>query len=198
MPISIAVGEEAIAAANAEEEVVEEPKPQASLELKIRKSMDGNLMITDHIDIDVIIMPGSNKVLVVAKEHLTEDVYDSQDRFFKYLGKKGLIDLSSVRSGNVYGSMEGKYIAETFNGADPVQTITFGIGKFMNEERPYFMYSSRMADEETDRVTEPDNTTSLGDVEHRVSKGSVPIDPTGGLYGNLRGTIGMFESTEKE
>ena len=143
-------------------------------------------------------MPGSNKVLVVAKEHLTEDVYDSQDRLFKYLGKKGLIDITSVRSGNVYGSMEGRYVAETFNGADPVQTITFGIGKFMDQERPYFMYSSRMADDETDRVTEPENTTSLGDVEHRASKGSVPIDPTGGLYGHLRGTIGMFESMENE
>jgi hypothetical protein len=198
MPISIAVGEEAIAAANAEEEVVEEPKPQASLELKIRKSMDGNLMITDHIDIDVIIMPGSSKVLVVAKDHLTEDVYDSQDRFFKYLGKKGLIDITSVRSGNVYGSMEGRYIAETFNGADPVQTITFGIGKFMNEERPYFMYSSRMADEETDRVTEPENTTSLGDVEHSANKGVIPKDPIGGLYGGNRSTIGMFESMENE
>lgn len=198
MPISIAVGEEAIAAAKAEEEVIEEPKPQASLELKIRKSMDGNLMITDHIDIDVIIMPGSNKVLVIAKDHLTEDVYDSQNRLFKYLGKKGLIDLSSVRSGNIYGSMEGKYIAETFNGADPVQTITFGIGKFMNEERPYFMYSSRMADEESERITEPEDTTSLGDVGHRANKGVIPKDPSGGLYSGYRGTIGMFEEMEKE
>lgn len=198
MPITIAVGEEAIAAARAEEEVIEEPKPQASLELKIRKSMDGNLMITDHIDIDVIIMPGSSKVLVIAKDHLTEDVYDSQNRLFKYLGKKGLIDLSSIRSGNVYGSMEGKYIAETFNGADPVQTITFGIGKFMDEERPYFMYSSRMADEETDRVTEPEDTTSLGTVQQKSHKGVVPRDPSGGIYqGNQGGVLGMFEGVEK-
>ena len=198
MPITIAVGEEAIAAAKAEEEVFEEPKPQASLELKIRKSMDGNLMITDHIDIDVIIMPGSNKVLVVAKDHLTEDVYDSQDRLFKYLGKKGLIDITSVRSGNVYGSMEGKYIAETFNGADPVQTITFGIGKFMDEERPYFMYSSRMADEETERVMEPDNTTGLGDIQQKSHKGVVPRDPSGGIYQGFKGTLGLFEEMEKE
>ena len=69
MAISIAVGDEAIAAAKAEEEVVEEPKPQASLELKIRKTMDGNIMIMDHIDIDVVIMPSKSKVLVVAKDN---------------------------------------------------------------------------------------------------------------------------------
>jgi len=198
MAISIAVGDEAIAAAKAEEEVVEEPKPQASLELKIRKTMDGNIMIMDHIDIDVVIMPSKSKVLVVAKDNLTEDVYDSQNRLFKFLSKKGLIDYSSVRGGNVYGSMECKYISETFNGADPVQTITFGIGKFMNEERPYFMYSSRIEDEETARVTDPEDTTSLGTVSHKSHKGVVPRDPSGGIYQGFTGTLGLFEETENK
>lgn len=198
MAISIAVGDEAIAAAKAEEEVVEEPKPQASLELKIRKTMDGNIMIMDHIDIDVVIMPSKSKVLVVAKDNLTEDVYDSQNRLFKFLSKKGLIDYSSVRGGNVYGSMECKYISEIFNGADPVQTITFGIGKFMDEERPYFMYSSKIDDEETSRVTDPENTTSLGDVSHSPLKGVAPVDPSGGVYQGFRGSLSLFEETENK
>ena len=82
MPITLAVGEEAIDAAKTEEE---EQKPQASLDLIVRKTADGNIMIMDHTDIDVIVMPAKNKVLVVAKDHLTEDVYDSQDRLFKFI-----------------------------------------------------------------------------------------------------------------
>mgnify|MGYP001278678435 CR=1 FL=1 len=190
MAITLAVGEEAIQAAKTQE--VEESKPQATLSLNVRKSADGNIMIMDHTDIDVIVMPGKNKVLAIAKDNFTDDVYDSQNRLFKYLGKKGVIDLSSIRSGNVYGSLEGSYIAETFNEADPIQTIVFGIGKFMEEEKPYFMYSSKMADEETNRVTDPDKATSLGDVDHEANKGNIPVDPRGGYY-----LYPMFEKVER-
>jgi len=61
MAITLAVGEEAIQAAKTQE--VEESKPQATLSLNVRKSADGNIMIMDHTDIDVIVMPGKNKVL---------------------------------------------------------------------------------------------------------------------------------------
>ena len=87
----MAVGDEAIEAAKTEQE---EQKPQASLDLIVRKTADGNIMIMDHTDIDVIVMPLSNKVLTIAKEALTDDVYDSQNRLFKYLSKKGLLDLT--------------------------------------------------------------------------------------------------------
>jgi len=192
MAITLAVGEEAIESAKSEQEAVEESKPQATLSLKIRKSMDGNIMIMDHTDIDVIVMPTTNKVLTIAKDNFTDDVYDSQNRLFKYLGKKGLVDMSSVRSGNVYGSIEGAYISETYNGADPIQTIVFGIGKFMEEERPYFVYSTKMDDEETERMTNPDKATSLGDVDHEANKGNIPVDPRGGYY-----LYPMFEELER-
>ena len=62
MAITLAVGAEAIETAKAEQGEVEESKPQATLSLNIRKSMDGNIMIMDHTDIDVIVMPVKNKV----------------------------------------------------------------------------------------------------------------------------------------
>ena len=186
MPITLAVGEEAIDAAKTEEE---EQKPQASLDLIVRKMADGNIMIMDHTDIDVIIMPQKNKVLTIAKEALTDDVYDSQNRLFKYLSKKGLIDLSSIRSGNIYGSLEAAYIAETFNGADPAETIVFGVGKFMEEEKPYFMYDAKLEDDETARLTSPEDTTSLGDVSHQVRKGVIPVNPQSTYYRNTSYTL---------
>jgi len=188
MPITMAVGDEAIAAAQTEEE---EQKPQASLDLIVRKTADGNIMIMDHTDIDVIVMPLLNKVLTVAKNILTDDVYDSQNRLFKYLGKKGLLDLASIKSGNIYGSLEAAYIAETFNGADPAETIVFGIGKFMEEEKPYFMYSAKMEDDEMDRLTAPEgeDATKLGEVPHGKQKGVIPVNPTSNYYRNTSYTF---------
>ena len=186
MPITLAVGEEAIDAAKTEEE---EQKPQASLDLIVRKTADGNIMIMDHTDIDVIVMPQKNKVLTIAKNALTDDVYDSQNRLFKYLSKKGLIDLSSIRSGNIYGSLEAAYIAETFNGADPAETIVFGVGKFMEEEKPYFMYNSKLEDDEMDRLTKPEDGTDLGEVPHAPRKGILPLNPHSNYYTNTSYTF---------
>ncbi len=186
MAITMAVGEEAIAAAQTEEE---EQKPQASLDLIVRKTADGNIMIMDHTDIDVIVMPTENKVLTIAKDILTDDVYDSQNRLFKYLSKKGLIDLSSIRSGNIYGSLEAAYMAETFNGADPAETIVFGVGKFMEEEKPYFMYDEKLEDDETDRLTSPEDATSLGEVPHGTQKGVLPVSPQSNYYRNTSRTF---------
>ena len=179
MAITMAVGDDAIAAAKAAEEQ-NEPEPQASLDLIARKSADGNIMIMDHTDIDVVILPQKNKVLALAKNHFTDDVYDSQDRLFKYLSKKGLVDLASIRSGNVYGSLEAAYIGETFNGADPIETIVYGVGKFMEEEKPYFAYNQKLEKDETQRISSPEDSTSLGQVPHEREKGTLPKDPHGG------------------
>jgi hypothetical protein len=156
-----------------EEEGKEEPKKvQTKMEINVRKASDGSLMIRDHTDIDIIIMPKKNKVLTLVKDHFTDDVYDSQNRLFKYLTKKGVIEFDSIRAGNVYGSMEAAYISEMFNGADPVQTVLFAIGKYIEQERPYFIYSKAMEEEEVERLTEPDNQTELGEVPHKAEKGA--------------------------
>ena len=182
MTITLAVVDEAIAAAKAEE-VAKEPEPQASLKLKARKSSEGNIMVLDHVDIDIIVMPEKNKVLAVTKENYTDDVYDSQNRLFQYLSRKGLIDLTSIKSGNVYGSLEASYVPEVFNGADAIETIVFGVGKFIEEEKPYFAYNQKIEDDETERTTSPEDSTTLGDVPHADVKGSIPVDPQGSYWG---------------
>ena len=60
-----------------------EPKPiERTFELKIRKSLDGNLMIFDHADIDIVIMPTQNKILTMPKETMTDAAYGAQNRLF--------------------------------------------------------------------------------------------------------------------
>jgi hypothetical protein len=163
----------------AEEVEAEEVKPQASLEMVARKSLDGNIMIMDHIDVDIIVMPEMKKILTLAKGALSEDVYDTQDRLFRYLSRKGVVDAGTVRSGNVYGSMEAAYVAESYNGSDPTQVVVFDIGKFIEEERAYFEFTERHEEELTDKLTEPTDSTDLGDVSHEPTKGSINPHGTG-------------------
>ena len=49
------------------------------------------------------------------------------------------------------------------------------IAKFIEEERPYFMYEKRYEEQEIDRLTDPDaeDSTELGDVPHDDNKGSI-------------------------
>lgn len=176
MPIVMKVGQkdDALEA----EQAAEVEKPQASMEMVARKTLDGNIMILDHIDVDIIVIPSSNKVLTIAKGSLSEDVYDTQDRLFRYLTKKGVVDPASVRSGNVYGSMEAAYVAESYNGSNSTEVVVFDIGKFIEEEKAYFEYDNRHEEEVTDMLTQPQDSTDLGDVKHQASKGSLKSNAT--------------------
>lgn len=177
MSIVMKVGSKEDAASSEEQQAPQ--KPQASIEMVARKTLDGNIMIMDHIDVDIIVIPTSNKVLTLAKGTLSEDVYDTQDRLFRYLTKKGVIDPASVRSGNVYGSMEAAYVAESYNGSDSTEVVVFDIGKFIEEEKAYFEYESKHEEEITDMFTQPNDSTELGKVAHQDKKGSINPNQTG-------------------
>ena len=69
----------------------EEPKaPPITMSLDIRKTMDGNLIISDHNDVDVVIMPQKKKIVAFPKEIQNYLVYYTQDRLFRYLRRRAL------------------------------------------------------------------------------------------------------------
>ena len=47
---------------------------QETISLNARKSLDGNLMIFDHKDIDIVLIPTKGKILSFAKEMFSEKV----------------------------------------------------------------------------------------------------------------------------
>ena len=153
---------------------IEEPKPQASMELIARRTLDGNLAIFDHLDIDIVVMPDKTKVVCFAKKEMNNSVYDVQKRLFEFLRKKGVIVPETVMGGNVYGSMEAKYPAES-EIADPTQAVIFSIGKFLDEERPYFMYDAAHKAAEEERLLEPsdEESTEFDPALHSPDKGVV-------------------------
>ena len=156
-------------------------KSVIDLELDIRKSLDGNYMIFDHKDIDIVIMPEKKKILTLPKELITDQVYGAQNRFFSFLKKKGVIDIATIQGGNVYGSMEANMLEA--DGA--IEYILLNVSKFIDEERPYFDFISSYDDMVDDYVTEPDreNSTELGDVKHASEKGVMRPDYMKDIYG---------------
>jgi len=154
----------------------EKPKQLFKITLKVRRTLDANLIVSDHPDIDIVIMPEKMKIIAFARENFDDNIYQAQDRLMKYLFKKGVISLDSICGGNVYGSLEAKIIK-------PVQEIPIDnlmlmiISKWIDSEKPSVVYQKAVDDTYTDRITEPEDkdSTELGDVPAAKEKGSVPI-----------------------
>ena len=150
-----------------------QPEPIAKIELDITRSVNGDYYISDHADIDIIIMQGKKKVLVIAKDIMSELVYGAQDRFFRFLTQKGLVSPDSVQGGSVYGSMEGQLMdSEDLN---VINMTILNTSKWIDEERPYFEFAEKFGELTVDRFTDPDEeaSTELGEVPHEETKGAL-------------------------
>jgi hypothetical protein len=164
MPVSIKIGKPA---------APPEEKPVVTVNLNIRKTLDGDLMIFDHADIDIIIMKEKQKVVAFAKDVMSEVVYGAQNRLFKFLMKKGMIRVDSVVGGSIYGSLQADLLpSQDWNN---IRLAIVNIEKFIDEERPYFEFVEDVEEMQTDRLTDPDaeDSTELGEVPHEETKGTM-------------------------
>jgi len=178
MSISIKVG------APAEEAVEEKTAISGVARLKAKKTLTGDIMIVDHIDIDIVVMPNESKVVTFAKGSLSDVIYDTQDRLFKFLVRKGIVLPESIRSGHVYGSLEAK-VPEKSDYADVTQVTIYNIAKFLEEERDYLSVLKDVEEMDDERITDPDeyDSTELGEVPHEQNKGSIRPGYPGYYYG---------------
>lgn len=187
-PITVRIGSKEDGAAPPALPQTPPPKPkiQKKMSLNIRKSLDGNLMILDHDDLDIVVMPAKSKIVAFPKDGITDSTYPAQDRFFYFLVKKGIIDSYSVHGGNVYGSMEGRMVTSYDGTVDPLEMAVFLIGNFVEEEAPFYSLFKRQEKQLTKDLTNPDDedSTELGEVPHEEKKGSL-------RPGYIRGPYGM-------
>jgi len=158
------------------------PDPIAEVELQIRRTVNGDYFISDHADIDIIIMKSKNKVLAIAKDIMSEMVYGAQDRLFSFLIKKGLVSPDSVQGGSVYGSMEGQLLQS--DELNVINMTILNISKYIDEERPYFEFAEKFDEMETEYFTEPEeeDSTELGEVPQEPEKGTIRPGYTYGPY----------------
>ena len=168
MALTVKIGDAAIEASE------ETPKaPPVKISLKIRKTVAGNLLISDHPDIDIVIIPKDSKVMAFPKEKISDKVYDIQDRFFKFLGLKGAIVLDTIQGGNVYGTLAARYPES--QEASALETVLYVVSKFIEEESQYFNLDDELEREFEESLTDPDeqDSTELGEVPHSSQKGSI-------------------------
>ena len=155
--------------------------------LKARRTLDGNIMILDHEDIDIVFIRDKKKCVAFPKDSMNEKVYYAQDRLFKFMAKKGIVNQSTIRGGNVYGAMEAELLESKIPGIDAEQALLYTLNEFVSEEKPYFRTTSNEFDEERiDALLRPsdEDSTELGDVPQSDRKGSMTkqIGPYGFQY----------------
>jgi len=147
--------------------------PQATVELRARKALDGSLLIMDHQKIDIAVMPEKMKVVTFPKTTATEDVYDYQNRLMEMLSDKGVIDRSSIQGGNIFRSLEGNlHSNEQIN---PLQAAVFVIAEFLEHEASAERVADEYEKELEDMYTHPDDqdSTEYGEVPQYAEKGSM-------------------------
>ena len=144
-----------------------------NFKLELRRALNGDLMIFDHNDIDIIILLEKKKIVAFAKNMMSEVVYGAENRLFNHLKKKGIVSYDSIQGGNVYGSLEGKILNS--EDIDPIKASLYEISEWMNGERPSMEAMEMFDDMMDDELLDPDaeNSTELGEVPHEEEKGSI-------------------------
>jgi len=162
-------------------EELETPKGKKQKEytvsLNIRKTVDGKIVIGDHTEIDIVLIPDKMKVLVFPKDMSSQIGYDTQNAYLKFLQKKGMVKYETVRAGNIFNSLQADIPeAEEPDKYDPIQLTIFATSIFIEEDRENFIFAKKIRDEFEKRLLQPDEeeSTELGEVPHAERKGSIP------------------------
>jgi len=158
-----------------DEKPKEAQKPNIKLQLDIRRTLDDNLIISDHPDVDIVVYIKESKIVLFPKEVLSEVVYDTQDRFFKFMEKRGIVNPETVRGGNTYGSMEGLFLSGDGGKEESLPLVILNIENFIDQERPHFEYVEKYKKMEDEELLEPseEDSTNLGEVPQEETKGSI-------------------------
>jgi len=158
---------------------VKEEHTPLKMKLDIRKAVDGTIMIMDHHEMDITVNPAAKKVVLFPKNSYSDEVYAAQNRLFEHLIKAGIISPGTVQGGNVHGALEGIFL-EAKNPDFPTADLSvLSIGKFLEKERPSYVFQKAYEEEIEDMYVDPDpqDSTELGEIPQAVKKGSIqPYD----------------------
>jgi len=180
MTISVKIGS-AVEGGVSDAEVAQ--KPGIKLYLDIRKTLDGNIIISDHPDIDIIVIPGKNKILALAKKLNSGVVYGAQDRLFNFLKERGVVAPESIQGGNIFASLEGDIPPAP--DLPVIKIAIINIAKWIEKETPALDFVENYEQEVDQDYTDPDKeySTELGQVPQAAEKGSIRPSLVRGPYG---------------
>tara|TARA_Y100000114_G_scaffold148617_1_gene161894 strand:+ start:1135 stop:1746 length:612 start_codon:yes stop_codon:yes gene_type:complete len=154
-------------------EIVKSNKKVIEFDMNMRRALNGDLMIFEHQDIDIVIMLEKKKIVAFAKDVLSDVVYGAETRLMEHLRKSGVIQYDSVQGGNVFGSLQGKL--HESKDRDPVKVAIYQIHEWLNTEKPYMTAVKGHDEMMHDRMFNPsaEYSTELGEVPHEDEKGSI-------------------------
>ena len=173
-PIKITVNPDAQSAEEISEESKVEYQP-LQVSLNARKTLDGKIMITDHRDMDIVIDTEGNKIVTFPKDEMSDEVYQTQSNYFKYLSDKGVVVRESVQGGDVFASLEADFPDSSDESVSPSQVVLLSTYKFIEMEKPRFQAEEYYEDQIDSWYTEPteEDSTRLGEVPEKANKGSI-------------------------
>jgi len=152
-------------------EVVE--KDEIDFKLMTRSAINGDIMILDHKDIDIVLQQKDGKILTFAKDTLSDFTYGAESRLMEFMRKKGILEYDSIQGGNIYGSLEGKLMESKDVEVNKVALKI--ISEWMTTEESYLKGSTAYDDMSDDHLLSPDGeySTELGEVPAEERKGSI-------------------------
>ncbi len=148
---------------------------KVKLELNARQTLSGDVMIFDHGDVDIVLSPTNNKIVVFPKETMTDLVYGAQNRLMSHLTKRGILVPESVQAGAFFGAIEGTFQESIKPEISAPKLALINISTFIEEERPYFENTEAIISMQDDELMHPDkeHSTELGEVPQATEKGSL-------------------------
>ena len=152
-------------------EVVE--KDRVDFKLMTKSAINGDIMILDHKDIDIVLQQKDNKVITFAKDTISDYTYGAEARLLEFLRKKGVLEYDSIQGGNIYGSLEGKLMES--KDVEINKVVLKVISEWMTTEESYLKGSTAYDDMSDDHLLSPDGeySTELGEVPAEEQKGSI-------------------------
>lgn len=138
----------------------EQPKKeiQETISLKIKKSLNGNLLIDDHEYMDIVIVPKENKILALPKPFAEKDPYEYQRELMYSLFKGGILEDQTPEGGAQFGVLEATYPKEA--DVDPLQALLLQISEFIKKTNGSEIVADEYDKNIEDRFTDPNEEES--------------------------------------
>ncbi len=113
---------------------LDDPGFHAEVTLDGYKTLNGDFLFDKHPEMDILINKKTSKVITFPKKDFGTEAYESQDRFLSFLVNKGIMDRSTIRSGNVANSLLGELLEPKEATMDNISICMLEIYNFLKKE----------------------------------------------------------------
>ena len=141
--------------------------PQATISIKVKKTLDGNLIISDHSKLDIVVIPSEGRIMAMAKPYAGDNIYEYQRDLLDSLIAGGVVSLETVQGAPMFGVLEATFNIPPEDDVDPVQVVLLEIERFVKESSALDARAEEYDQDIEDRFTDPntEDSTELGEIK---------------------------------